>query len=175
VSGIGPEGRPRSGRRSWTSTPPGACWKTRRKGSRRLRRSWQMGVECVLHDRCPDSGTAPWGVGHPFRAKARHGVLRRRLWWARSISGRPRRLQSGVMTSTTRAHHRSGWSHAGEDAAAGGCSAPSIGRARRAGVVPPRSASLPSRALWCCSCCTPLHCCRRMRHCSGLSTPSTEP
>ena len=26
--------------------------------------------------------------------------------------GRPRRLQSGVMTSSTRAHHRSGWSHA---------------------------------------------------------------
>jgi len=71
VSGIGPEGRPRSGRRSWTSTPSGACWKTRRKGSRRLRRSWRMGVECVLHDRCPDSGTAPVGCRSSLPAPRR--------------------------------------------------------------------------------------------------------
>src|SRR5690349_16788253 len=68
------------------------------------------GVGCVLHDRCPDSGTAPdGGVGHPFAAQgaawsAATGVVVGEVnQW-----GRPRRLQSGVMTWTTRAHHRLG-------------------------------------------------------------------
>src|SRR6476660_9069546 len=71
------------------STPRGACWRRGRKGrsaAPKILGVWVVG--CVLLDRCPDGGTAPgWGVGHLFAALRRHGVLRRRLWWARSISG----------------------------------------------------------------------------------------
>jgi len=46
VSGIGPQGRPRSGRRSWTSTPPGACWMTEKKVGG-CSRSWSVRGRCA--------------------------------------------------------------------------------------------------------------------------------
>ena len=61
---------------------------TRKEGEgRRLRRSADGWLGACSMTGVRMSGQPGWGVGHLFAALRRHGVLRRRLWWARSISG----------------------------------------------------------------------------------------
>jgi hypothetical protein len=69
-------GRPRSGRRSLTPTPDGACCLRRRKWGGLLLGSMVAGrVRAPV--RFPGCGQARLGaVGHPFAARWRHGVLR---------------------------------------------------------------------------------------------------
>ena len=84
------EGRPRSGRRSLTPTPDGACCLRRRKWGGLLLGSMVAG-RVRAPARFPGCGQARLGaVGHPFAARWRHGVLRQVRSVGINQMGRPR-------------------------------------------------------------------------------------
>jgi hypothetical protein len=106
-SRIGPQGRPRSGRRSLTSMPGGArCSRAENGGDLAAPGVRVIGGRVHAPVPVPRRWTGPVGaVGHPFAI--RHGVLRRVRGGRGQSRARPRRDPSkgaGVMTGTTRAH-----------------------------------------------------------------------